>query len=138
MAVRGVFSDGFQTRVSPQTSASMAFQAHTATGKLKAVMMPIAPSGCHCSIMRWAGRWGSGWRGVGRRLGADLRRDMRRGGLCGFAAMEELSWRVILGCFRRDSRARYGYGGAEHTLELCAEGAAAADTVGADFSDGAA
>src|SRR5207249_4310270 len=32
MAVRGVFSDGFQTSVSPQTKAIMAFQAQTATG----------------------------------------------------------------------------------------------------------
>ncbi len=42
--------------VSPQTAAIMAFQAQTAAGKLKAVMMPIGPSGCHCSIIRWRGR----------------------------------------------------------------------------------
>ena len=33
----------------------MAFQAQTATGKLNAVMMPIGPSGCHCSIIRCRG-----------------------------------------------------------------------------------
>ena len=36
MAVSGVFSDGFQTVASPQTAARAAFQAQTATGKLKA------------------------------------------------------------------------------------------------------
>ena len=35
---------------------SSAFQAHTATGKLKAEMMPTTPSGCHCSYMRCCGR----------------------------------------------------------------------------------
>ena len=33
-----------------------AFHAQTATGKLKAVMTPTSPSGCHCSIMRCFGR----------------------------------------------------------------------------------
>ena len=56
IAVSGVFSDGFQTTGSPQTSASVAFHAQTATGKLNAVMTPTGPSGCHCSIMRWPGR----------------------------------------------------------------------------------
>ena len=32
------------------------FQDHTATGKLKAVMTPTGPSGCHCSYIRWRGR----------------------------------------------------------------------------------
>ena len=41
---------------SPQTAASAAFHDQTATGKLNAVMTPIGPSGCHCSIMRWPGR----------------------------------------------------------------------------------
>ena len=45
-AVSGVFSDGFQTTVSPQTSASAAFHAQTATGKLNAEMTPTTPSGC--------------------------------------------------------------------------------------------
>ena len=36
----GVFSDGFQTTESPQTSASAAFHDHTATGKLNALMTP--------------------------------------------------------------------------------------------------
>ena len=41
MAHNGVFSDGFQMTVSPQTNASIAFQAHTATGKLNAEITPI-------------------------------------------------------------------------------------------------
>ena len=52
MAVSGVFSDGFQIVASPQTAASAAFHDQTATGKLKAEMMPTKPSGCHCSIKR--------------------------------------------------------------------------------------
>ena len=55
-AVRGVFSEGFQTTELPQTRARAAFQLQTATGKLKAEMMPVTPRGCHCSIMRWWGR----------------------------------------------------------------------------------
>ena len=55
-AVSGVLDDGFQTMVSPQTAAIATFQAQTATGKLKAVMMPIGPSGCHCSYIRCWGR----------------------------------------------------------------------------------
>ncbi len=55
-AVRGVRGEGFQIIVSPQTAAIMAFQAQTATGKLNAVMIPIGPSGCHCSIIRCRGR----------------------------------------------------------------------------------
>lgn len=49
-AVSGAFSDGFHTSGSPQTSASAAFQDQTATGKLKAEMMPTTPAGCHCSV----------------------------------------------------------------------------------------
>ena len=56
MAVSGVGSAGFHTTVSPQTAARAAFHDHTATGKLNAVMTPMAPSGCHCSIMRCPGR----------------------------------------------------------------------------------
>ena len=41
---------------SPQTQAIEAFHAHTATGKLNAVMTPIGPNGCHCSLSRWPGR----------------------------------------------------------------------------------
>ena len=48
----GVFSDGFQMMLSPQTSASAAFHDHTATGKLKAVIMPVTPSGYQLSIIR--------------------------------------------------------------------------------------
>jgi len=33
-------------------AASELFQPQTATGKLKAEMMPTTPSGCHCSIIR--------------------------------------------------------------------------------------
>ncbi len=55
-AVSGVFSDGFHTTLSPQTSASAAFQAQTATGKLKAETTPTTPSGCQVSIMRCCGR----------------------------------------------------------------------------------
>ena len=55
-AESGVFSDGFQISESPQTRASMAFQAHTATGKLKAEIMPTGPNGCHCSVSRCNGR----------------------------------------------------------------------------------
>ncbi len=56
IAVSGVSSDGFHTTVSPQTSATAVFHAHTATGKLNAVMTPTTPSGCHVSISRWPGR----------------------------------------------------------------------------------
>ena len=52
MAQSGVWCDGFQTQMSPQTAARKAFQDQTATGKLKAEMIPITPSGCHCSYMR--------------------------------------------------------------------------------------
>ena len=55
-AQSGVFSDGFQTTLSPQTKARQAFQAQTATGKLKAEITPTTPSGCQVSIIRWPGR----------------------------------------------------------------------------------
>ena len=54
-AVSGVCSDGFHTTVSPHVTARRAFHAHTATGKLNAVITPIGPSGCHCSNIRWDG-----------------------------------------------------------------------------------
>ena len=41
---------------SPQTSASAAFQLHTATGKLNALITATGPSGCHVSVRRWPGR----------------------------------------------------------------------------------
>ena len=53
MAVSGVLSDGFHTTQSPHTAAIIAFQDHTATGKLNALITPTTPSGCHCSYMRW-------------------------------------------------------------------------------------
>ena len=55
-AHRGVLGDGFQMLTLPVTAAISAFQDHTATGKLKALMMPTRPSGCHCSYMRCSGR----------------------------------------------------------------------------------
>ena len=55
-ALSGVFSDGFQMTGSPQTSASAAFHAQTATGKLKAEMTAHGPSGCQVSTIRWPGR----------------------------------------------------------------------------------
>ena len=48
--------DGFQIVMSPQIAARKLFQAHTATGKLNALMTPTRPTGCHCSYMRWPGR----------------------------------------------------------------------------------
>ncbi|MNI17222.1 hypothetical protein D3C73_705870 [compost metagenome] len=55
-AVSGVFSEGFQTVELPQTMASAEFHDQTATGKLKAEMMPITPSGCQVSIIRCSDR----------------------------------------------------------------------------------
>ena len=55
-AQSGVFSLGFQMTGLPHTSASAAFHAHTATGKLNALMTSTGPSGCHCSIIRCSGR----------------------------------------------------------------------------------
>ena len=49
----GVFSDGFHRQLSPQASASIEFQAQTAIGKLKAVMIPTVPSGCQFSRIAW-------------------------------------------------------------------------------------
>ena len=51
-AVNGTEEDGFQITVSPAIAAIKAFQAHTATGKLKAEITPTIPSGCHCSYIR--------------------------------------------------------------------------------------
>ncbi len=48
-AVSGVFSDGFHSTGSPQTSASAAFHDQGATGKLNAVMTPHTPIGCQLS-----------------------------------------------------------------------------------------
>ena len=49
MAVSGALGEGFQTVALPQIAARNAFQLHTATGKLKALMTPTTPSGCHSS-----------------------------------------------------------------------------------------
>ncbi len=51
-AVSGVRSEGFQITGSPQTSASAAFQLHTATGKLNALITATGPSGCQVSVRR--------------------------------------------------------------------------------------
>ena len=56
MAQKGVFSLGFQTHTLPQTQARAVFQLHTATGKLKAEIMPTIPKGWYCSYIRCAGR----------------------------------------------------------------------------------
>ncbi len=44
--------DGFHTAKLPTTAAMNAFQDQTADGKLKAVITPMAPRGCHCSCIR--------------------------------------------------------------------------------------
>ena len=56
MAHKGVFSEGFHIHTSPQTQASIVFQLHTVTGKLKAEMIPTIPRGWYCSYIRWPGR----------------------------------------------------------------------------------
>src|SRR5262245_8427864 len=43
MAHSGTLCDGFHTVGSPHTAAMAAFHAHTATGKLKAVITPTGP-----------------------------------------------------------------------------------------------
>ena len=45
MAQSGVRGEGFHTVTSPQMAAMKAFQAHTATGKLKAEITPTMPKG---------------------------------------------------------------------------------------------
>ena len=52
IATSGVSRLGFHRVALPQMPAIIAFHAHTAAGKLKAVMQPTVPSGCHCSYMR--------------------------------------------------------------------------------------
>ncbi len=51
----GAFSLGFQMQTSPQIQARAVFQLQTATGKLKAEMIPTNPSGWYCSYMRCPG-----------------------------------------------------------------------------------
>ena len=53
---KGAFSEPFQTQTSPQIQAKAVFQAQTATGKLKAEMIPTTPIECHCSLITWPGR----------------------------------------------------------------------------------
>ena len=50
--ISGVRLEGFQRMLSPHTAASAHPHPGTATGKLKAEMMPTMPSGCHCSVRR--------------------------------------------------------------------------------------
>ena len=54
--ISGVSSTGFQTTVSPHTSAIAVFHDHTAAGKLNAEITPTTPSGCQVSASRWPGR----------------------------------------------------------------------------------
>ena len=49
-------SAGWDASAGGATKASAAFQLHTATGKLNALMTPTGPSGCQVSDMRWPGR----------------------------------------------------------------------------------
>ena len=75
-AVSGVFSEGFHTTGSPQTSASAAFHDHTATGKLNAEMTPHDAQrmpGLHHPVV---GPLGGD--GAGRRAGATARPRSRR------------------------------------------------------------
>ena len=55
MDVRHVVSAGFQTTKSPQIRAREMFQPATATGKLKAVIIPMIPIGFHYSSIQWSG-----------------------------------------------------------------------------------
>ena len=43
--------DGFHMVVFPHIAAINAFQLQTATGKLKALITPVIPIGCHCSYI---------------------------------------------------------------------------------------
>ena len=52
IADKKALEEGFQITVSPAINAIMAFHDQTATGKLKAVITPTGPSGCHCSYIR--------------------------------------------------------------------------------------
>ena len=55
-----------RVRAMPRTSERARFQPATATGKLKAVIMPTTPSGFHVSIRKWSGPGRRGGReGVG-------------------------------------------------------------------------
>jgi hypothetical protein len=52
MEVSEVVKAPFHITMSPQMNAMAQFQPDTASGKLKAVMTPIIPSGFHTSIMK--------------------------------------------------------------------------------------
>ena len=75
-AVSGVFSDGFQITGSPQTRASAAFQAQTATGKLKARDDPDRPQRLPGLAHVMAGAFGRHGQAV--EAGATGRRRSRR------------------------------------------------------------
>ena len=51
-AVSGVLGEGFHTATLPPITARQEFHAHTATGKLNALITPTGPSGCQVSLMR--------------------------------------------------------------------------------------
>ena len=55
MPHKGVFGDGFQIEIFPHIAAIKEFQDQTATGKLKAVIVPTNHRGCHCSYILWLG-----------------------------------------------------------------------------------
>lgn len=48
-------SRSHQRQTFPQIMAMALFQPYTATGKLKAVMIPTRPTGFHCSMSAWPG-----------------------------------------------------------------------------------
>ena len=52
----GVFSLGFHMHTSPQIQAREVFHAQTATGKLKAEIIPTIPNGWYCSYILCPGR----------------------------------------------------------------------------------
>lgn len=56
-AIDDKFVDGapFQTQTSPQINPNAKFHPNTATGKLKAVIIPTTPNGFHYSIIKWDG-----------------------------------------------------------------------------------
>ena len=74
-AMSGVSGEGFQSTQSPHTAAIMAFQAQTATGKLKAVMTPTDAQRMPLLVHAVAAAARSAW--SGRRAGATGRRRSR-------------------------------------------------------------
>ena len=56
LALGGGRADVCQTRAPQRPAATAPVQPQTAQGSLRAVMMPIGPSGCHGSSIRRSGR----------------------------------------------------------------------------------